>query len=797
MPNICSECGAQNEAGAGFCVFCHTFLAWDEETENPTSGGASRQAVQPRTPTLQEATSAETPGRAVVPAAAPLSEAGVPPAAAADEIPADTTAGRFRVEVDHVSVGLAATGEPALIHVGIANTSSIVDGYVVEAPGAPEWLKVEADQIQLLPGTEKTLALRLRIVSETLVPVQESLLALRITSLSQASAHFDFAVPIVVQALDVPVEMRAEPSMLRVRDRDTAECHLVVDNSASNRPVRLSFTGSDPELAVGFVFDPAELDVAPGAAGSVRVVATAHEPEPGQVMTRSLTLTAHDGDRGVEAHVTLQQATSLAVEDPPVGLEVRPSLVRAVDGEPATARVVADNRAGTRWAHLHFMATDPEGVVKVIWIPSRLDVPPGRTAHVEALLEAAPPPAGAEVSRTVTVKASDGARISTAVATLVQVTSPSPMTTLELRVEPSFVRVHDASSTSVRVVVDNQRGHSAAKVFLKGTDPEQAMRFAFSSPTVELAAGQARAVELRLDSRPPPPGQETTRQFTVVAGDGHDDVEASGTLVQTSSRDAIELLAIRLDPSVLRLAPWRRGVMAARVDNRGGARPVRVALTGDDPENVIGFTFVPSVLEIPAGRVANSHVKLKINRAPSALEMTRPFTIIASDGRADVQADGELIQTALSLRPLARVLFTVFGGLAMILGAFLPLLGGAGSTGINDRRGLGLNADTLAQAFNRRLDLSGLTNIPPSIVELVSAGLVAIVLGTVTIFGLTGRSGRLTRLASLLGAFLLIALFVAFAVLQRDVSPALGAYVTLIGCVLGYVGGLLVRSEPQ
>jgi hypothetical protein len=72
-----------------------------------------------------------------------------------------------------------------------------------------------------------------------------------------------------------------------------------------------------------------------------------------------------------------------------------------------------------------------------------------------------------------------------------------------------------------------------------------------------------------------------------------------------------------------------------------------------------------------------------------------------------------------------------------------------------------------------------------------------IVLGVAAIFGLTGRSGRLTRLAAFLGAGFVVLVFIAFAVggVSGGVNggPGQGAIVLLVGCIVAYVGGLLVR----
>ena len=341
-------------------------------------------------------------------------------------VPADTTEGRFRVVVEQAAATVAATGEPAVLTVRVTNTSTIVDGYAVEAPEAPTWLIVESDEVQLLPGTEEALSVRMRVVSPTLVPAQQLRLVLSIRSTSQAPAHLDLPVLVTVPVLDVPVGLRAEPRLLRVRDRDTAACTVLVDNSRSNRPAKLQFSGSDPEQAVRFRFEPAALEVGPGASGSVQLTVTAAGPDPGQEISRILTVSALDGARTVETLITLQQARTVRVQDPPVTLEVVPSLVRVRDTTVGLARVVADNRGGTEWAHLELKASDPERLVRVTWASPQLHVPPGQTAQAEARFEAPLPDAGTEVSRTVTVTVMNGRQTSTATATFVQVAERFP-----------------------------------------------------------------------------------------------------------------------------------------------------------------------------------------------------------------------------------------------------------------------------------------------------------------------------------------------------------------------------------
>ena len=95
-----------------------------------------------------------------------------------------------------------------------------------------------------------------------------------------------------------------------------------------------------------FGFEPDLLEVGPGASGSVLVSVTATRPEPGQEISRPLTLTALDGTRRVDTVITFQQSTSVRVEDPMVTLEVEPSLVRVRDRTVGMARVVANQPRG-------------------------------------------------------------------------------------------------------------------------------------------------------------------------------------------------------------------------------------------------------------------------------------------------------------------------------------------------------------------------------------------------------------------------------------------------------------------
>ncbi len=786
---VCAECGAANDLDAEFCVSCHAFLAWDE----PRRGEEQSRTVRDR----PVATGEHVTQTRLVPRVQATPGTDPRPRYGAPEQPAGEAGARrdpFFLTCEQHELTVPAGGEPVTLDVRVTNASTVVDGYRVEAVGAPGWLAVESHQIELLPSTTGVLAVRLRASASTLVPAQVLRTVLRVTSLEHVGAHADLAVDVTVPVVDVGVQLRPEPRLLRVRDGETVE-FTVVAESGSNRPVQLRFGGSDPELAVRFRFTPPVLELGPGGSGSVRVAATAAGPEPGTEVSRVLTIIGVDGTRSVETLVTLQQLTSALVEDPPVELEAQPGLVRVRDTTVGMVRLVADNRRGRQPAHLRLRASDPERAVRVTWAAPQLDVAPGQTGFIDVRLQAPLPEPGAEVRRTLTVTAENGSRTTTTTVAFVQVASTSPMATLAVRTDPSVVRVQDADSATSQVVLDNRRGRTGLRVVLGGADPERAIRFTFSPSTVDVGPGQVVAVALRMDAWRPPPGQEVARPFTVSASNGDAAVEASGSLVQVSSRPAIETAAVQLDPAVLRLGTRRRGTVAAVVDNRRGAQPVRVALRGDDPENSLRFTFSPAVLDVAPGALARTTLTVLAPRAAGGQETRRPFTVAASDGQSEVTADGHLVQAAAERRPLARVLFTLLGALAMTAGGFLPFWSGRQETAadVNANAVLRFFADAnLAGTDNAVLD-----RLIEQAARIGSVALVLIVLAVLAVFGLTGRTGRLTRLAAFLGFGLVLVMFVAFAVGGVNgglgAAPGAGALILVAGCVAAYVGGLLVR----
>jgi 2-iminobutanoate/2-iminopropanoate deaminase len=170
----------------------------------------------------------------------------------------------------------------------------------------------------------------------------------------------------------------------------------------------------------------------------------------------------------------------------------------------------------------------------------------------------------------------------------------------------------------------------------------------------------------------PEPGVETARPFTITARHDTLSANAGGTFRQRTSAAAISAIRLRIEPPNLRVHDATRGHMRVVADNRSGTRPARVWLTGTDHEGTAQIKFSAPHLDVLAGHEAVVDAEIRAPRPPAGTEHRRDFTITASDGQHEVAADATFAQTASDRRPRLRTLFTVLGGMVMILGAFLP-----------------------------------------------------------------------------------------------------------------------------
>ncbi|MCK0113069.1 hypothetical protein MWU75_13040 [Ornithinimicrobium sp. F0845] len=428
----CTVCGERNPVRTQFCNFCGAYLGWDDE-DAPTAPVVLSEPVRERVRTEQVPDEGETEPPAVSssPSAPPpppdaTTRIQVPQHArgehrdhrspppdgrevTSDDIDPDSA---LQAEILQREVVVTPGAAPGAVSVRVSNSSTIVEAYDVSVVHPPPWLVVTPGRLQLLPGTDEVVVVHLSIRPEDLVPVQRARLRLRVQGESAVPLRRDASVDLVIGAVAAPLELRLEPSTLRGRDSTTALFRVVVDNRRSNQAQFVQFTGHDPELAARFVFTPPELEVPPGTAVAARVRVDAALPDPGEQLTRTLTVSAFDGRQEHEVRGTFIQVATAPVEDPPVALRLDPSIVKVQNASAGHTSVILDNRRGTRPQLVSLTADDDEGLVELTVSPEQIEVPAGQSAMARVTIRAARPDGGQEVSRSITVTAWNGEDVS-------------------------------------------------------------------------------------------------------------------------------------------------------------------------------------------------------------------------------------------------------------------------------------------------------------------------------------------------------------------------------------------------
>ena len=927
---ICQQCGTRNEPGTQFCVECQSYLSWGETRETNLA------ALQAQAPPVEVDPEPADVAPEPVPDPAPVVRSTADPVTPQPSTPQPSTqqpsttprptarpqpatrpqpaAEPVRAVLDPTAVEVMPGGDSETIQVQVYNLSPIVDAYRIWAPDAPDWLAVSEQEVRLLPGSNDRARVTVRIAGGRLVPAGVNTLVIRVQSVAHPEITVDQPVELTVPGVEVPLLLRLEPSVVRVRDDQPGQLQAIIDNGIGNQARRVTLSGRDPEGVVRFAITPDVLDVPAGATAAAAVRLTAPTPDPGQTATRQLTILAVDGEEQVTASATLMQT---ATEEAPLSMRVEPTLVRVRDADNGRLDVVVDNRGGLRTRRVFLGGRDPERIVHFAFSPPSLDVLAGEIGTARLRIEAPPPAPGQEVSRSFSVLVtSPGTPDLEATATFVQATSAAPVDVpLVVRTDPSVVRVRDAAVAQFEVLVDNRGGHRPRRVFLSGRDPERVVRFTFFPPSLDVLPGEIGRARVRIEAPPPDFGQESTRQITVVAAEsgGRDapprEVEASGSFVQVTSPKPVEApVGVRLEPSVIRVRDAPNGQLQVVVDNRRGTRPKRVTLTGTDPEQSIGFSFWPAVVEVGPGQVARSQVRIDayppepgrdatrpftitasvagpdgpadqdvegtftqatsppppdepmtIRLEPSVLrtrnrrsasatvfadnrggsrprrvqfrghdpertvrfsfnppvidlapgqsgavrvdvsapkpdggeEVTRPFTVAATDGSKETEATGSFIQESMDWRPVWRVILTLLGAALMIVGVFVPWSAGPLLRGIDFT---GAEVDRLSD----QLDLAQFGDAVEQVVSqpLLTGGALIIVAAVVAAIGLFGPKGRLTRWAAAVGAALTAAFLISVAINLVVVARIdVGSFIVLVGCACAFIGGYLAPQR--
>lgn len=487
-----------------------------------------------------------------------------------------------------------------------------------------------------------------------------------------------------------------------------------------------------------------------------------------------------DPERGVEVAVQLTV--------PPLGpsatLEVRPSLIRLEDHAAGEFTVRLDNRAANFPQTVRLTAADAEGVVRFAFAPDVVTVPPGQVVELEVSFTAPAPEPGRELSRQITVEAGNDAGRAAVPLTLVQRTAAEPVDApVRVRVEPSSLRVERGNTADFDVLLDHRGGHRQVTLSLAGRDPGRAIGFAFSSAQVVLEPGAVAHVRGRLAAPAPPRGGTVQYPFSVVASDGVQDVEAAGTVELSSPPEPILTAAIRVDPPSQLVVNERQAVFQVTVDNRRGVEPLGVRLEGASEDGTARLAFTPAELVVPPGQGVVARLVVEAPRPEPSESATRRFRVIATDGVRSIEADAALTQASADRRPVtSRVLVTI-GGLLVLIGAFAewfasfpPFLPSVELIGALVRGQLNLGDITLSE--------------PPIRVWVI-------LFGALMLLGMIGRSGRLTRVSAVLIVLVTVAWLIFLAVAAFVPPLGLGLFLVWLGCVLGFIGGILARPRPE
>src|SRR5690625_946048 len=231
----------------------------------------------------------------------------------------------------------------------------------------------------------------------------------------------------------------------------------------------------------------------------------------------------------------------------------------------------------------------------------------------------------------------------TATVTLAIVVPPhGPPATLD--VQPRLLRLTDQSRERFSVRIDNRQANFAQSFALSGSDPEGTVQFGFLPSVVKVPPGQVVEVRGHFLALAPPAGEELTRQLTVTAA--NDEGETSGTLTvvqHTSPEPESAPVTVRLAPRDLRVTNGVASDFEVHVDNRGGHRPVELDLAGRDPGGVLAVSVSPRRLVVPPGQVAVARGRVQLlEQVARGRTVTRPFTVVATDGTTDHEAPGSL-----------------------------------------------------------------------------------------------------------------------------------------------------------
>ncbi|MGX9673701.1 hypothetical protein [Mycobacterium sp. HM-7] len=387
---------------------------------------------------------------------------------------------------------------------------------------------------------------------------------------------------------------------------------------------------------------------------------------PAQTITVGLrACSQRDEARFTERPVTLTVPQS----GPAVKMTTRPTAVRLVDETAGTVEVVLDN-SSNHSRQVALSGADPEGKVRFTFSPPWLVLEPGLSSTALAEFTVPEIRAGETAVRQLTITATEG---STAIEAPVIVNQERTVAAaLRLRIDPSSPHVRDSEFADVALIVDNRGSTMTRTVRFEGRDPEGAVRFSFGHPRLSVPADRAVTTSVRISTPPPPPGKESSKPFSVVATYGDGEVEATGSLVQSTSVTAYSVSRLTVTPETLR-ADDPRGELQFCIENRHQSQWLQAGMSGTDAEGVVQFEFSPPGFDVPPGGVAWGTITVTApNPAKRGEEATRQLEVTASDNHETLTAKATFIHSGWDWIPIAQMALIVFGGLFVMWGAAEP-----------------------------------------------------------------------------------------------------------------------------
>jgi hypothetical protein len=325
-----------------------------------------------------------------------------------------------------------------------------------------------------------------------------------------------------VQQAEVVVTPGAGPAAIDVFVRNASRVVEAYRVTAVNAP---------PWLVVA----PAEVRLLPGADETVQLGLGVREDTLPAVSRSPLRLRIQaESDPALRRDVDVDLV--VAPVRGPVLLRLEPSVLRAHDSTTALFRLLVDNRQSNEPLPVTLSGRDPEQEARFSFSHPRFVVAPASANTVRVRVDVPLPPAGEQRTRSLTVVASDGRREFEATGTFLQLSSPpvvDPPVLLSLN--PSVVRVRNASSARTVAVADNRRGSRAQHLRISAADDENAVQFVVEPAELVAPAGQVASASVGMRAPRPDGGRELSRSFTVSAWDGVNVVQARGTFVQSAT----------------------------------------------------------------------------------------------------------------------------------------------------------------------------------------------------------------------------------------------------------------------